>query len=64
MPAVDERFDAITVTIKIGYAVNKTPKPIVQAILLQIADMYERREDRTEVVATTAMSLLRPYKKY
>ncbi len=63
-PATAERFDAVTVVVKIGNPSGKTPKPIQQAILLQLGDMYERREDRTEVIATAAMSLLRPYKKY
>ena len=64
VPKTAERFDAVTVIVKVGNAVLKTPKPIQQAILLQVGDMYERREDRTEVIATAAMSLLRPYKKY
>jgi len=63
-PAIADRFDAVTITLVVGHMVDKTPKPIQQAILLQLADMYERREDRTEVYSTTAMSLLRPYKKY
>lgn len=64
VPQTAERFDAVTVIVKVGNANSKTPKPIEQAILLQVGDMYERREDRTEVIATAAMSLLRPYKKY
>jgi uncharacterized phiE125 gp8 family phage protein len=64
VPEIAERFDAVTITIVVGFATNKTPKPILQAILLQVADMYERREDRSEVFGTTAMALLRPYKKY
>lgn len=63
-PQIANRFDAVIVTVIVGYAVGKTPKPIQQAILLQLSDMYERREDRTEVIATAAMSLMRPYKKY
>lgn len=63
-PLTAVRWDAVNITNVIGYAVNKTPKPILQAVLLQVADMYERREDRTEVAGTTAMALLRPYKKY
>jgi uncharacterized phiE125 gp8 family phage protein len=63
-PKTAERFDAVTVIVKVGSANLKTPKPVQQAILLQVGDMYERREDRTEVIATAAMSLLRPYKKY
>jgi len=63
-PEIADRFDAVTITVVVGNAVNKTPKPMLQAILLQVADMYERREDRAEVTGTTAMALLRPYKKY
>lgn len=64
VPQTAERFDAVTVIVKVGNETAKTPKPVQQAILLQVGDMYERREDRTEVIATAAMSLLRPYKKY
>jgi hypothetical protein len=64
IPDVADRFDAVTITVKVGNANAKTPKPIIQAILLFIADMYERREDRGAVVSTAAMSLLRPYKKF
>jgi len=64
IPDVADRFDAVTITVKVGNATAKTPKPIVQSILLFVADMYERREDRGAVVSTAAMSLLRPYKKF
>lgn len=64
VPTTAERFDAVTIIVKVGNPAGKTPKPIQQAILLQLGDMYERREDRTDVIATAAMSLLRPYKKY
>jgi uncharacterized phiE125 gp8 family phage protein len=63
-PAIAERFDAVNVSIKIGYPSGKTPKAIIQSLLLQLADMYERREDRAAQLATAAMVLLRPYKKY
>jgi uncharacterized phiE125 gp8 family phage protein len=62
LPATFKRYDAVTYEIKVGMAV--VPTPIKQAIKLQIADMYERREDRVEVVRTASASLLRPYKKY
>ena len=64
VPETQERFDAVTVSVKLGFADGKTPKPVIQAILLQIADMYDRREDRSEILSTAAMSLLRPYKKF
>ena len=63
-PEIADRFDAVTVTVVVGNATGKTPKPILQAILLQVADMYERREDRVEVFTTSAMALMRAYKKY
>jgi uncharacterized phiE125 gp8 family phage protein len=62
LPEVDERYDAVTYTIKVGMVA--VPKGIVQAVKLQVADMYERREDRAEVITTVADRLLRPYKKY
>lgn len=62
LPTVQDRFDAVTVTINVGMAT--IDKPIAQAVLLMIADMYERREDRGEVNSTAAMSLLRAYKKF
>jgi uncharacterized phiE125 gp8 family phage protein len=63
-PLIADRYDAVTVSVKVGNLPGKTAKPVIQAILLQIADMYERREDRAGVIATAAMTLLRPYKKY
>lgn len=63
-PSTDTRFDAVTITVACGFTGNVIPKPIIQAIKLQIADMYEIREDRKEMLSTAAMSLLRPYKKY
>jgi uncharacterized phiE125 gp8 family phage protein len=64
LPTTDKRFDAVTITVDCGFAGNAIPKPIVQAIKLMVADMYEIREDRKEVISTAAMSLLRPYKKF
>jgi uncharacterized phiE125 gp8 family phage protein len=62
LPTVQDRFDAVTVTINVG--METIDKPIAQAVLLMVADMYERREDRAEVFSTAAMSLLRSYKKF
>ncbi len=62
LPTVQDRFDAVTVVINTGMVtIDKT---ISQAILLMVSDMYERREDRGEIVSTASMSLLRPYKKF
>lgn len=64
-PTTDERFDAVTITATIGFeSAAHVPHPIKQAILLQISDMYERREDRPEMITTAAQALMRPYRKY
>ena len=62
LPETAVQFDAVTYVIKVGFAA--IPKGIIQAVKLMISDMYERREDRAETVATVAQSLLRAYKKY
>jgi uncharacterized phiE125 gp8 family phage protein len=62
LPTVQDRFDAVTVTINVGMVT--IDKPIAQAVLLMVADMFERREDRTETITSASTSLLRPYKKY
>lgn len=62
LPNVDKRFDAVEVVVNVGMATIE--KPIQQAILLMVSDMYERREDRGEVLSLTSYSLLRPYKLY
>lgn len=64
VPETDTRYDAVTVTFKSGYASGSVPKPIIQAVLLQISDMYDRREDRVEVPLTASTKLLRPYKMF
>ena len=64
LPELDSRFDAVTITIKIGFVSGKVPKPIQQAILLKVADLYERRDDRAEIISTASQALLRPYKKF
>ncbi|OXB01744.1 hypothetical protein B0A75_04700 [Flavobacterium oncorhynchi] len=64
IPQTAERFDAVTITVKVGIEATKVVKPIIQAVLLQVADMYERREDRTEVMLSVSTALLRPYKKF
>lgn len=62
---VDERHDAVEITLAIGYVkAADVPAPIKQAILLQVSDMFERREDRAGVILTAAQALMRPYRKY
>lgn len=65
LPLTEVRDDAVTVTIKVGYGDGKTPKAIIQALMLRVADFYERREDRGKNYTTTvAENLLRDFKKY
>lgn len=60
-----ERSDAVTVTLAVGYASEATvPTAVKQALLLLISDMYERREDRSQIIGTTSENLLRPYRLY
>ena len=61
-PNVATRWDAAIIVCEVGY--EEIPKPIVQAVLLLIGDMYERREDRSEITSTVADKLLRAYKLY
>jgi len=64
-PNTDDREDAVIITVSIGYSdAGEVPAPLKQAMLLQISDMYERRENRLDVVATAAQALMRPYRKY
>ena len=64
MPSTDMRDDAVIITVKQGFELSKCPKPILQAIKLRIADLYERREDREQGNSPASNNLLRPYRKY
>ena len=57
-----DREDAFQVSFSAGYTPENLPKPLYQAILLMIADMYEFRTDRTEIINRASMALMRPYK--
>ena len=64
-PNTDERFNAVEITAVIGFEdATKVPYRIKQAILLEVSDMYERRENRPEMITTAAQALMRPYRKY
>jgi uncharacterized phiE125 gp8 family phage protein len=64
LPATVKSNKAVTVVLTVGYTSNTIPPAVVQAVLLKISDMYERREDRMEVPLTVADKLLRPYKMF
>lgn len=60
-----ERPDVVKITATIGYAsASNIPTPIIQAVKLQVSDMYERREDRAGIPITASQNLLRPYRYY
>ncbi|SHG27765.1 head-tail connector protein [Flavobacterium johnsoniae] len=61
----EKRSDAVIIVVKQGWITADVPKPLKQAMLLRIGDMYERREDRGEVGYNSAAdALCRPYRKY
>jgi len=62
---VAERPDAVVITANIGYTDPETiPAPIIQAIKLQVSDMFERREDRAGIAVKVSQTLLRPFRNY
>lgn len=68
-PSTDAQYDAVVITVECGFAENVIPKPIVQAIKMLVAQMYEYREDSFQnnvfnMTNSPAHALLRPYKKY
>lgn len=63
-PEVAKKSNAIQISYIAGVDLLTIPKPIYQAILLIISDLYEFRTDRAEIINTRAMALMRPYKKF
>jgi uncharacterized phiE125 gp8 family phage protein len=62
---VADRPDAVKIILQAGYPnTTNTPKTIKQAIMLIVADLYNYREDRKEVIHKASHQLLRPYRKY
>lgn len=62
LPNLKDARDAVKITYVAGVDTGKLPRPIYQAILLIIGDMYEYRGDRQEINNTRAMQLMRPYR--
>ena len=65
LPKVKE-YDpaAVTLNVTVGYAANKVPKAIKQAIILLVAFMYEHRVDSVKEKSTAAETLLQAYRRY
>jgi uncharacterized phiE125 gp8 family phage protein len=64
LPSTVKSNKAVTIVLAVGLTAETIPAPMVQAVLLKISDMYDRREDRMEVPLTIADKLLRPYKMF
>ena len=63
-PEVAQMSNAVQISYEAGVNLKTLPKPVYQAILLIISDLYEFRTDRAEIINTRAMALMRPYKKF
>ena len=63
-PEVYNRPDAVRFSFTAGMTADTLPKPMYQAMLLMIGDMYQFREDRPEHISKASMALLRPYKLF
>lgn len=66
-PTIQNRWDAVRVEYTVGWAADEVPEPIVQALLLLIAQMYENRtpEITGTIVSKIEFSfnaLLSPYR--
>lgn len=64
LPEVDDRDDAVIVTIAFGYDKDSCPKDVMSAMLLQIAESYDKRENRTALHQSAVRNLLDPYRKW
>lgn len=64
MPATDTRDDAVIITVKQGFTASTCPTPLIQAMMLRIADFNERREDREQGNNPASNNLARAYRKY
>lgn len=62
LPGVDFRSDAVSFTYVAGIALDELPMAIKKALQLIVSEMYEFRNDRSEIMSTRAKSLMRAYK--
>ncbi len=62
-PEVAKKSNAVKISYVAGVTITTLPKDVFSAILLIISDLYEFRTDRSEIINTRAMALMRPYRK-
>ncbi|MDX4973707.1 head-tail connector protein [Myroides odoratimimus] len=54
----------LKIVVDYGYTAKTLPKPIKQAMLLNVGEAYEKREDRAQGNNSAVNNLLRPYRKW
>lgn len=64
LPVVADKSDAVIVTISFGYEFGACPKDVVSALLLLVADAFDKRENRGAISHSAARNLLNPYRKW
>lgn len=64
MPETEKRDDAVIITVKQGFTASTCPAPLIQAMMLRIADFNERREDRDQGNNPASNNLARAYRKF
>lgn len=64
LPALAQKDDAVIVTMSFGFDAESCPKDIVSALLLLIADAFDKRENRSSLHESAARNLLNPYRRW
>lgn len=65
LPEVQQyKFNAVKLTVIVGYASGKVPKSMQQAILMLIGHYYENRQDAVKEKCTAAENMLHKYRRY
>lgn len=64
LPALAQKDDAVIVKMSFGFDAESCPKDIVSALLLLIADAFDKRENRSSLHESAARNLLNPYRRW
>lgn len=60
----DYRFDAVQISVTVGYASGAVPEDMQIAILMLIGHYYENRQDAVKEKCTAAENMLAKYRRY